>query len=86
MIATVEVVFQRSPHPEMCGTWLVTDCPYCHRQHAHIASNERASEPGIRIAHCTREATSPSYYRLRRQEPRQPALRPLDDLTEGDAQ
>ncbi|MCW2898723.1 MAG: hypothetical protein JWO67_988 [Streptosporangiaceae bacterium] len=63
----VTVIYQRPAHREMCGTWIVACCPYCRRQHTHIA-HDRLTAPGLRIAHCTRETRTPSYYRLTRKK------------------
>jgi hypothetical protein len=56
----VEAILQPPPRRGLCWTWLVLDCPYCHRRHTHGAGMDGA-DGGHRVSHCPTGESNPGY-------------------------
>lgn len=57
------------PRSRDCWTWLVPDCPHCHKQHTHGAGMDGTID-GHRVSHCSTGESNPGYYLKRIDEPR----------------
>ncbi len=57
---TVLAVLSPPPRRQTAWTWLIPECPYCHKPHTHGAGADGTVD-GHRVSHCADGRDNPGY-------------------------